>query len=53
MKFPKKRSNPSDVKKENRTEIILKEVQEGLKQSKEGKILKRGSFAKYANETIP
>jgi len=39
------------VKKENRTEI-LKEVQEGLKQSKEGKILKRGSFAKYAHETV-
>lgn len=26
----------------------LEEVQEGLKQSKEGKVHKRGSFAKYA-----
>lgn len=30
----------------------LKDVQEGLKQSKEGKVRKRGSFAKYANDEI-
>ena len=30
----------------------LKEVQEGLQQSKEGKIRKRGSFAKYAENDI-
>lgn len=28
----------------------LKAVQEGLQQSKEGKVRKRGSFAKYAND---
>lgn len=30
----------------------LKEVQEGLQQSKEGKVHKRGSFAKYAKDDI-
>lgn len=30
----------------------LKEVQEGIKQSKEGKIRKRGSFAKYAKDDV-
>jgi hypothetical protein len=30
----------------------LKEVQEGLQQSKEGKVRKRGSFAKYAKDDI-
>lgn len=30
----------------------LKEVQEGLQQSKEGKLRKRGSFAKYAKDDI-
>ena len=30
----------------------FKDVQEGLKQSKEGKIRKRGSFAKYAKDDI-
>lgn len=28
----------------------LKDVQEGLKQSKEGKVRKRGSFAKYVED---
>lgn len=30
----------------------LKDVQEGLQQSKEGKIRKRGSFAKYAGDDV-
>ena len=30
----------------------LKDVQEGLKQSKEGKVRKRGSFAKYASDDV-
>lgn len=30
----------------------LKDVQEGLKQSKEGKVRKRGSFGKYAQDDI-
>ena len=30
----------------------LKAVKEGLKQSKEGKIRRRGSFAKYAKDEI-
>jgi hypothetical protein len=30
----------------------LKDVQEGLQQSKEGKVHKRGSFAKYARDDI-
>jgi hypothetical protein len=30
----------------------LKDVQEGLQQSKEGKVRKRGSFAKYAQDDI-
>ncbi len=30
----------------------LKDVQEGLQQSKEGKVRKRGSFAKYAQNDI-
>lgn len=30
----------------------LKDVQEGLQQSKEGKLRKRGSFAKYAEDDI-
>lgn len=30
----------------------LKEVKEGLKQSKEGKVHKRGSFAKYADDEL-
>lgn len=30
----------------------LKDVQEGLQQSKEGKLRKRGSFAKYAQDDI-
>lgn len=30
----------------------LKDVQEGLKQSKEGKVHKRGSFAKYAGDDV-
>lgn len=31
---------------------ILKDVQEGLQQSKEGKVHKRGSFAKYAGDDV-
>ncbi len=31
---------------------VLKEIQEGLQQSKEGKVRKRGSFAKYAKDDI-
>lgn len=30
----------------------LKDLQEGLQQSKEGKVRKRGSFAKYAKDDI-
>ena len=30
----------------------LKDVQEGLQQSKEGRVRKRGSFAKYAKDSI-
>jgi hypothetical protein len=30
----------------------LEDVQEGLRQSKEGKVCKRGSFAKYAKDDI-
>ena len=30
----------------------LKEVQEGLQQSKEGKVHKRGSFAKYVKDDV-
>ena len=30
----------------------LKDVQEGLKQSREGKIRKRGSFAKYVKDDV-
>jgi hypothetical protein len=30
----------------------LKDVQEGLQQSKEGRVRKRGSFAKYAQDDI-
>jgi len=30
----------------------LKDVQEGLQQSREGKVHKRGSFAKYAKDDI-
>lgn len=30
----------------------LKDVQEGLQQSKEGKVRKRGSFAKYAQDDV-
>jgi hypothetical protein len=30
----------------------MKEVQEGLQQSKEGKVRKRGSFSKYAKDEI-
>lgn len=30
----------------------LKDVQEGLQQSKEGKVRKRGSFAKYAGDDV-
>lgn len=30
----------------------LKDVKEGLQQSKEGKVRKRGSFAKYAKDDI-
>lgn len=30
----------------------LKDIQEGLQQSKEGKVRKRGSFAKYAQDDI-
>ncbi|MBA3721949.1 MAG: hypothetical protein H0W88_06075 [Parachlamydiaceae bacterium] len=30
----------------------LKDVEEGLQQSKEGKVRKRGSFAKYAEDDV-
>lgn len=30
----------------------LKDVQEGLRQSKEGKVRKRGSFAQYAEDDV-
>lgn len=30
----------------------LKEVQEGLRQAKEGKVRKRGSFVKYARDDV-
>lgn len=31
---------------------LLREVQEGLQQAKEGKVHKRGSFAKYAEDDV-
>ncbi len=31
---------------------VLKDVQEGLQQSKEGKVRKRGLFAKYAQDDL-